>query len=123
MSDLEKCIKNNEALWDKENAPVCCQSGYPTSDKHVSLGSTGEPYYADVEILTCSKCGRLWLDFFYEFESYSRSSTRYRGLITSEIAQMLQDGAVGSIEVFTALPWYFESQFGRRYRTSGEPSW
>jgi hypothetical protein len=122
MSEIDECIRRGRSLWDIENAPECCRAGYPPRDDTERSGSTGAPDFADVEILNCSECGRLWLDYFYEFESFSGSSTRYRGLITSEIAQMLRDGAVGSIAVFKALPWYFKMQAAGKIRTSGEPS-
>jgi len=42
--------------------------------------------YADVAVDRCLTCGRSWLHYHFEFESFSRSGRWYRGLITPAVA-------------------------------------
>ena len=76
--------------------------------------------YADVAVDRCRTCGRYWLSYEFEFESFSRSGRWYRGLITPEAARTVTPETAAA--VLEGLPWYFAggSWFGGRiHRRSG----
>jgi hypothetical protein len=49
-----------------------------------------EGRYADVAILECRLCGQLWLRYFVEYESFSRSGRWGRGRIDEITASTIQ---------------------------------
>ena len=62
-----------------------------------------EGRFADVTLLRCARCRRLWLRHFYEVKGFSRSGRWAEALIDEERAlAMMPQRALGFIE---AAPW------------------
>jgi hypothetical protein len=83
-----------------------------------------EGRYADVSIRQCRTCGQLWLRYFVEYESFSRSGRWGRGRIDPVTAQSIrpEEGA----QFLADLPSYlyggswFDGEEGER---SGAMHW
>ena len=82
------------------------------------LGMDGR--FAEVSVLVCRDCGRHWLRYFYEVESFTASARWYLGPITAE-----QSAAISAEEakgILEGLGWYYYggSYFhGRNGKSSG----
>ena len=61
--------------------------------------------FGEVSVGTCKACGRAWLQYFVEYEAFSRSGRWYRGLVSPEILDSLKPS--DAPEVLAQLPWYF----------------
>lgn len=90
-------------------------------DQLLSVKELGmDMHYAEISLLTCAKCNRLWLRYHYEIEAFTASGRWYLGAITPEQATLLTaDNAKSTLE---GLSWYYfgGSYFdGRIGRTSG----
>jgi len=71
--------------------------------------------YGEVTIETCKACGRLWLRYFVEYESFSQSGRWYRGLVTPEMVESLRPEQAP--ELLASLPWRFSG--GSYFRSMG----
>lgn len=60
---------------------------------------------AEVSVLTCPKCGQLWLRYFYEVEAFTGSGRWYLGPLTPEQSALLTPEQAKS--VLESLDWYF----------------
>jgi hypothetical protein len=69
----------------------------------------------EVTVDTCKACGRMWLHYFVEYESFSESGRWYRGLVTSEMVERLTPEQAP--ELLASLPWRFYG--GSYFRTQG----
>ena len=80
--------------------------------------------YAEDSMARCRTCHRIWLRYFVEYESFSRSARWARGLITDHQAATLAPEAAA--DCLANLPWhlyggsYFDGRSGRR---SGPMHW
>jgi hypothetical protein len=76
--------------------------------------------YAEVSLLVCPLCNRLWLRYFFELEAFTGSGRWYLGVITAGQARRLK--AENARETLEAVSWYFSggSYFdGRISKSSG----
>ncbi|MFT3712942.1 MAG: hypothetical protein QM817_35265 [Archangium sp.] len=96
---------------DWQNRPVHATRWIGTDDHH-----------ADVTVDTCTSCGALWLEYF--FEDHFDNGSRYRGLISATVAdQLTPENAAGFI---AQLPWYWLGgtyHFGKVSRSAGPVLW
>ena len=77
--------------------------------------------YAEIFILKCTLCGRLWLKYLWEFEAVAASGRWYMGLIRTEPAQQLT--ADQSRSFLESSDWYYccGSHFlGQIFKSSGQ---
>lgn len=59
---------------------------------------------AEVSILQCKLCQRIWLKYLVEFESFTKSGRWYKGIIAKkDVAGMKPENAVEYLE---NLDWY-----------------
>ncbi len=60
--------------------------------------------YADVSILQCRLCQRIWINYLVEFESFSKSGRWYKGIVSKkELSKITPENA---IEYLENLDWY-----------------
>lgn len=60
--------------------------------------------YAEVTRQKCIHCGRNWIKYHVEFESFSYSRRWYKGIVSEEdLRQITPENAIGCIE---KLDWY-----------------
>lgn len=98
----------------------CLQGSFHYADiRERGLGV--DRHHGEAALLTCKKCGRLWLRYFYEIEAIPRSGRWFCGLV--------REGDAARITVEKAraylgrLDWYYcgGSYFGGRVsRSSGK---
>jgi hypothetical protein len=73
--------------------------------------------YGDVTTLVCNICGRHWLRYHYELESFSGSGRWYLGPVTAEQAVAMTAGQAK--ETIERMDWrffggsYFDGHTGR----------
>jgi len=66
--------------------------------------------YAEVSIQQCKLCQRIWIHYFVEFESFSKSGRWYKGIVSKkDRPQITPENAVEYLE---SLDWYV---FGGSY--------
>jgi len=61
--------------------------------------------YADVSILQCVTCDRLWLQYMVEYEAFSKSGRWARGEIQSASAAKIKSNE--ATDFLAVLPTYF----------------
>ena len=106
--------------WDEKSHPCqCTGDGCPNQSACRQVGVDGAPTYADVEVLTCGRCGRYWLSYFFEYEAFTDSATLYRGIITAKQASAITEH--DAIDVFARMQWYYRHASGQGVRVSGRP--
>ncbi|TWD77222.1 hypothetical protein FB547_110184 [Variovorax beijingensis] len=77
-----------------------------------------EGRYGDVSVETCVHCGQKWLRYHVEYEAFTASGRRFRGLISDEqLVALKPEDAVPFLE---KLLWYFKG--GSYFGTAGERS-
>lgn len=69
-----------------------------------------DDHYAEVSLLVCPICSRLWLRYFYEIEAFTASGRWYLGEITAGQARRMKPE--NAKETLEELNWYF---FGGSY--------
>jgi len=77
--------------------------------------------FGEVKMLQCKTCGRYWLHYFVEYESFRGSGRYFMGLIAPEIAETLTPDR--AVKYLNSLDWhlYGGSYFlGRKGRVSGQ---
>lgn len=62
-----------------------------------------EGRYADVDVVRCARCRRLWLRYQYEIEAFSKSSRWAAALIDESTAATITPGAASA--AIEAAPW------------------
>ena len=88
------------------DACACLERGPISPHREVSSLGTDETEgrFADVELSRCTHCGRLWLSYQVEYESFSRSGRWAMGLIdAATAARMTPEQAA---EYLHGLDWY-----------------
>jgi hypothetical protein len=61
--------------------------------------------FAEISLLRCRECGRIWLRYFYELEAVTGSGRWYLGAIMHEqIGEVTVENAK---EILAGLDWYF----------------
>ena len=71
--------------------------------------------FGEVTVDTCTACGRKWLHYLLEQESFSESGRWYRGLVTQEMVETLTPEQ--ALNLLGSLPWHFYG--GSFFRTTG----
>ncbi|MGD1318339.1 hypothetical protein [Chryseobacterium sp. 2R14A] len=66
--------------------------------------------YADVSLLQCKLCQRIWIKYLVEFESFSKSGRWYRGIISKKEANVMPPE--NAVEYLENVDWYI---FGGSY--------
>jgi hypothetical protein len=61
--------------------------------------------FGDVSLLTCGRCGRLWLHYLYEHEGFTASGRWWHGPISPEAAADLTEDS--ALDVLATLPFYY----------------
>ena len=84
---------------------------------------TTDGRFADVTILECQNCGRLWLRYFVEYEAFSRSGRWAMGEIDPETAMIIRPEEAS--QYLAGLPYYIRggSYFGKVEIASGYMRW
>jgi hypothetical protein len=60
--------------------------------------------HAEVSIQQCKLCQRIWIHYFVEFESFSKSGRWYKGIVSKkDRSQITPENAVEFLE---SLEWY-----------------
>lgn len=73
--------------------------------------------FGEVNLWQCKTCGRLWLHYFVEFESFRASERYFMGLISQEASDTLLPSE--AVEYLNKLDWhlyggsYFYGKKGR----------
>jgi hypothetical protein len=95
--------------------------GLTNADPQVPVGCDEQSgRFGEVTLQSCGDCGRRWLEYFVEYEAFTASGRRFRGLVSEQQAKELT--AVSAAALLGALPWHFAwgSYFsGRWIRESG----
>ncbi|MDP3172822.1 MAG: hypothetical protein Q8M88_00115 [Phenylobacterium sp.] len=79
--------------------------------------------YADVGLLRCRTCRRLWLRYFVEYEAFTQSGRWARGLISEAAAATITpETALAHLD---GLEWYLYggSYYGSSGRRRGAMHW
>jgi hypothetical protein len=104
-----------------ENCRCFRIDGLGRGDPVVSVGcDQHHGRFGEVTLQTCSDCGRKWLEYFVEYEAFTGSGRRFRGLVTE--TQAVEVTAASAVTLLGELPWHFAwgSYFdGRWLRNSG----
>lgn len=100
----------------------CHEAEWQGRPIHVTRWIGTDDHHAEVTVETCTSCGALWLEYF--FEDHHDNGSRYRGLISKNIAdQLTTENAAGFVG---QLPWYWLGgtySFGKTSRSSGPVRW
>jgi hypothetical protein len=114
-------------LQTSPNSCPCLDHGpkYPSIEcvRDVGVDKT-KARFADVEVVRCTVCGRLWLSYHVEYEFYSRSGRWAEGLIDEATAAAITPEEAA--EYLHGLDWYVYggSWFGHGgKRGSGPMGW
>ena len=78
------------------------------------------PDFGEVSVNKCKRCGRYWLEYFIEYESFTGAGRWFRGILAPDTATSVKPSEV--ITTLENLEWYFRggSAFGGRViKTSG----
>lgn len=105
----------------QEDAQICpCLEGdvFFQNFERREVGDDSD--FGEVSVNKCKRCGRDWLEYFIEYESFSAAGRWFRGVVAPEAANSVKPSeAKATLE---SLEWYFRggSAFGGRVvKTSG----
>jgi hypothetical protein len=76
--------------------------------------------YGEVSLWTCTKCRRIWLHYFVEYEYLTAAGRMFTGLISPDTAATMK--SKDAVNLFEKMDWYFRggSAFGSKLlRTKG----
>jgi hypothetical protein len=85
----------------------CLRFGPNDSDDEDIGVDTTNGRYGDVSVSTCRHCGRRWLFYFAEYESFTGSGRWIRGIVPDELPMPLTPE--NAVPIFNTLPWYIYS--------------
>ncbi len=60
--------------------------------------------YGAVSLRRCKHCDRIWLDYFVEYEGFSRSDRWYRAVVSPEDAARVKPTT--AVALIAAQPWH-----------------
>ena len=84
---------------------------FPDAIRERQVGVDGtEGRFADVEVIKCKACDRLWLRYHVEYESFSRSGRWAAAVIDDEMARHVSPEQAS--DFIAAQAWYV---FGGSY--------
>ena len=90
---LEKCTCHNPPLHHTDFKRI----------RFVGIDET-KGRYGRVTIEKCKHCNSLWLKYFVEYESFSKSGRWFRGQIDKENSKKITPE--NSVEYLRSLAWY-----------------
>ena len=61
-------------------------------------------WFGEVSIETCNQCGTKWLQYFVEYEAFTKSGRWYRGVISDEVSNTVT--LQNSISILQVLDWW-----------------
>lgn len=95
-----------EERIDPENAETCdCLVNGPGNYDRKYIGDDPtNGRYGDVNLLTCSGCGRRWLHYRAEYEAFTGSGRWIVGLLPDELQMPLTPE--NAVPILNSLPWY-----------------
>ena len=106
------------------NQQLCeCQEEPLWFDRYIHIKHLGTDEthgrFGEVDLLQCKSCGRYWLQYLVEYESFTGSGRYFMGLITKEIADTLSPDK--AVEFLNSLDWHLcgGSFFGRKGKATG----
>lgn len=76
--------------------------------------------FGEVKMLRCTTCGRYWLHYFVEYESFRGSGRYFMGLVTPETAERLSPDR--AVEYLNSLDWHLYGGsyfFGKTGKATG----
>jgi hypothetical protein len=111
-----------ERLRDPKEDCRCFRiDGLTKADPEVEIGRDEQfGRFGEVTLRTCGDCSRRWLEYFVEYEAFTASGRRFRGLVSEQQAEEVT--AATAAALLDQLPWHFAwgSYFsGRWIRESG----
>ncbi len=111
--------------------PTGCEcfeaAGGPVNPEIIFSGvDTTNSNYGDVTLSKCTRCSTVWLRFFIEYESFSRSGRWYRAPIPPErLSEVTAESAISvlnSLEPrFAGGSYYDSTGFETKGRVSLQP--
>lgn len=77
--------------------------------------------FGEVAIERCSRCGRLWLCYFVEYEAFSGSARWYRAVVSPKEAEGVKPET--AVALIAVQPWhiYGGSYFGHAGKRGAGP--
>ncbi|MCJ8153942.1 hypothetical protein MKJ01_09255 [Chryseobacterium sp. SSA4.19] len=60
--------------------------------------------YAEVTIQQCKLCQRIWIHYFVEFESFSKSGRWYKGIVSKKDRPNIT--SENAVEFLESIDWY-----------------
>ena len=87
--------------------------------KNIGIDKTNGRF-GEVEVKRCKKCGRLWLHYFVEYESFKNSGRYFMAPLTPETADALTPEK--AIPYLRQLDWHLfgGSYFGKKGKSFGD---
>ena len=85
----------------------CLRFGPANSDEVIIGVDETNGRYGDVSVRTCRHCERRWLYYFAEYESFTGSGRRIRGILPDPLPMSLTPE--NAIPILNTLPWYIYS--------------
>ena len=61
-------------------------------------------WFGEVSIETCKQCGAKWLQYFVEYEAFTKSGRWYRGIITDEVSHTVT--LQNAVSILQGLDWW-----------------
>lgn len=93
-----------------EDSPPCGCELRPDLEKEPVRAVGSDDHFADIEILRCPRCERLWLRYFYENEAFALSGRWFMGEVSPHYALAISPS--DARKHLESLPDYF---FGGSY--------
>jgi hypothetical protein len=121
QAEFDLLVEIERGRQSVENCRCFRIDGLGRSDREVPIGRDEQRgRFGEVTLQKCGDCGRKWLEYFVEYEAFTASGRRFRGLVTD--AQAATVTASTAATMLGGLPWHFAwgSYFdGRWLRQSG----
>jgi hypothetical protein len=86
---------------------ACLETGprFPDARRERDIGQDAtDGRYADVESVRCTRCGRLWVKYFVEYEAFTGSGRWCEAPIDEALALVI--GAAEVPAYLEAAPWF-----------------
>lgn len=102
----------NPETCNCQNPPIL----YSNFTKNFIGTDTTNGRFGEVSIESCKQCNAIWLHYFVEYESVSKSARWYRGLISEEDVSNITPA--NAIAYLKSLEWYLYG--GSYFNSNGE---